>query len=165
MRMPVVDGFKATRRIRETNDGKNVVILALTASVLDEERDHILAEGCNDFLRKPFRELDLYDAMAKHLGIRFIYKEDLPEAKIVNPIEDRRQFDNQDVDTSTAKDIFYKDLWQATIEADLEAINDAIDSIRSENPHLAGVLTELADNFEHDAMLDMLHQMITGASE
>jgi CheY-like chemotaxis protein len=74
MRMPVMDGYEATRRIKATPQGQQTVIIALTASALEEDRAVILAEGCDDYIRKPFREKDLFEALTKHLGVRFAYE-------------------------------------------------------------------------------------------
>jgi two-component system sensor histidine kinase/response regulator len=58
--MPVMDGFEATRRIRERQDGKqDVPIIAVTASGTGGERAKCLASGMNDFLLKPFRREEL----------------------------------------------------------------------------------------------------------
>ena len=48
MRMPVMDGYAATRKIRELPGGGEVKIVAVTASVLAEHREPILAAGCDD---------------------------------------------------------------------------------------------------------------------
>jgi CheY-like chemotaxis protein len=53
MRMPVLDGYQATRRIRGLPGGDAVKIIALTASAFQEERDAILAAGCDEMVRKP----------------------------------------------------------------------------------------------------------------
>jgi CheY-like chemotaxis protein len=74
MRMPVMDGYEATRRIKATPQGQHTVIIALTASALEEDRAVILAEGCDDYIRKPFREKDLFEALTRHLGVRFAYE-------------------------------------------------------------------------------------------
>ena len=78
IRMPVLDGMAATRRIRTAADGAKVRIVALTAHALEEERLEILEAGCNDFIRKPYREGEIFDALTQHLDIRFHYAE--PEA-------------------------------------------------------------------------------------
>jgi two-component system sensor histidine kinase/response regulator len=75
MRMPVMDGYEATKRIKSTLQGQATVIIALTASAFEEDRHLVLSAGCNDFLRKPFREEVLWEKMAHHLGVRYLYGE------------------------------------------------------------------------------------------
>ena len=61
-RMPVMDGLEATRRIRELPGGKEVKIVAVTASAFMEQRDEILKAGMDDFLRKPYRSTKYMNA-------------------------------------------------------------------------------------------------------
>ena len=75
IRMPVMDGLEATRRIRACKGGSEVRIVALTAHALEEERLEILKAGCDDFVRKPYRESEIFDALSKHLQVRFRYAE------------------------------------------------------------------------------------------
>jgi CheY-like chemotaxis protein len=49
--MPVMDGYEATQKIREFN--KDVIIIAQTAHVLENDREKALAAGCNDYISKP----------------------------------------------------------------------------------------------------------------
>jgi signal transduction histidine kinase len=74
-RMPVMDGLEATRRIKAMTGGKETVIVALTASVLMEQKNEVLAAGSDGFLRKPYRTEEIFDCMAKHLGVRYVYEE------------------------------------------------------------------------------------------
>ncbi|MFM7577683.1 MAG: response regulator, partial [Microcystaceae cyanobacterium] len=73
MRMPIMDGYEASQRIKSTLQGQATVIIALTASAFEEDRALVLSAGCDDFLRKPFREETLWQKMAEHLGIQFCY--------------------------------------------------------------------------------------------
>ncbi|WP_273702921.1 hybrid sensor histidine kinase/response regulator, partial [Candidatus Accumulibacter vicinus] len=72
MRMPGMDGREATRRIKAAASGNETKIIALTASSFEEERKEILDAGCDDFLRKPFRDSELLAMMAGHLGVRYL---------------------------------------------------------------------------------------------
>jgi CheY-like chemotaxis protein/nitrogen-specific signal transduction histidine kinase len=76
IRMPVMDGQEATRRIKAGDAGAQTRIVAITAHALEEERKEILAAGCDDFIRKPYAEAELMDALARHLGVHFIYEEE-----------------------------------------------------------------------------------------
>ncbi len=75
IRMPEMNGFEATRAIKHSTNGHQTVIIALTASAFAEERTQIIAAGCDDFVGKPFRDTEIFEHMAKHLGVRYIYQE------------------------------------------------------------------------------------------
>jgi CheY-like chemotaxis protein len=55
LRMPVMDGYEATRRIKADPEGRKTVVVALTASAFAEDRQRVQAAGCDDFVSKPFR--------------------------------------------------------------------------------------------------------------
>lgn len=63
--MPVMDGLSATRiiRDRERAEGKHVPIIALTAGATVEDRENSIAAGMNDFVSKPFRSEELFQAV------------------------------------------------------------------------------------------------------
>src|ERR671933_631213 len=75
MRMPVMDGYEATKQIKSTTKGQATAVIALTASTLEEERGVVTSAGCDDFLRKPFREADIFEMMNKHIGVCYVYDE------------------------------------------------------------------------------------------
>ncbi|MEJ2416544.1 MAG: two-component regulator propeller domain-containing protein [Exilibacterium sp.] len=74
-RMPVMDGLEATQYIRELPQGKEVKIIALTASAFQEERNEMLEGGMDDYLRKPYRADEIYTCLSKHLGVKYLYKD------------------------------------------------------------------------------------------
>lgn len=84
MRMPVMDGYEATRQIRyleaqtsQSTDGsqrapadpETTKIIALTASAFADDRLRIVEAGCNDVVHKPYRINTLYEAIAHHLNV------------------------------------------------------------------------------------------------
>lgn len=75
MRMPVLNGYEATKHIKSYLQGQATAIVALTASILEEEKAIALAAGCDDFVRKPFREEVIWEKMAQYLGVRYIYEQ------------------------------------------------------------------------------------------
>ena len=74
--MPVMDGFTAAARIREaeaqSGTGRRVPIIALTANVMNEDREQCLAAGMDAHLGKPIVPSQLIDCLERHLGGRKI---------------------------------------------------------------------------------------------
>ncbi len=66
--MPGMDGFEATRLIRQQSNGANLPIIALTANAMTGDRELCLASGMNDFLAKPVRQEELRTCLEKWLS-------------------------------------------------------------------------------------------------
>jgi PAS domain S-box-containing protein len=73
--MPKIDGFDATRNIRQSGHLPDVVIIALSASVFEHSRQQSLDAGCNDFLPKPVNTDQLFRTIEKHLNLEWEYQE------------------------------------------------------------------------------------------
>ncbi|MDM8549742.1 response regulator [Desulfobacterales bacterium HSG2] len=156
MRMPVMDGYEAAKRIKATIRGQATAIIALTASTFEEERKVVLSTGCDDFLRKPFREAEIFDMMKKHLGIRYVYDEDRPPAspQSENGMETKR------IPAALAavpSDLTAK-LEHATIRANMDMVCGIIEEIRSHDDALGGVLASMADEFEYTKILRLIQE-------
>jgi signal transduction histidine kinase/DNA-binding NarL/FixJ family response regulator len=162
MRMPVVDGYEATRRIKATTRGQATVIVALTASALEEDRLVILSEGCDAYIRKPFREHELFDVLAKHLGVRYIYAEEAAVEPAGGLPTAQEQASLRSLASMPAD--WRKRLRRATVIGDLEQIGAAIDATGDSELEpeqatiLANTLRDLAGEFEHDRILALIDQ-------
>ncbi|MBK7029248.1 MAG: response regulator [Bacteroidales bacterium] len=81
MRMPVMDGYEATRLIKGTEKGKRTSIVALTASAFEDERKKMESLGMQGYIRKPFRKSELFSTMGKILDIEYLYEDEIPTSK------------------------------------------------------------------------------------
>ena len=170
LRMPVMDGYEATKQIKEGNhrgiapteneDFVGVVppclpqtaIIAITASNFEEEKAVILSTGCDDFIRKPFREANIFDALHKHIGVRFIYEE----------LNAAPSFPENEVNVLT-KAAFSElppelvaNLQQAISNLDLEQMQIAIGQIREINQPLARAIATCIKNFQYEQLLNLI---------
>ena len=68
IQMPVMNGFEATRQIREFN--KDVVIIAQTASGLREDKERLIGVGCNEYISKPIKKNKLLTLIHNQLGTK-----------------------------------------------------------------------------------------------
>tara|TARA_R110001583_G_scaffold16155_1_gene65604 strand:+ start:1955 stop:3985 length:2031 start_codon:yes stop_codon:yes gene_type:complete len=66
MKMPVMDGYEATRQIRKVN--KDVIIIAQTAYSLIGDRDKSIEAGCNDYITKPIFKDKLFNLIHKYFN-------------------------------------------------------------------------------------------------
>ncbi|MEX6666447.1 response regulator [Pseudomonas sp. W2-17] len=69
-RLPVMDGYEATRRIRMLPGLATLPIIALTANAQHGDRDICLQAGMNDYLAKPFKRTDLQQVLQRWLTIK-----------------------------------------------------------------------------------------------
>jgi CheY-like chemotaxis protein len=75
LRMPVMDGREATRRIKSVPKGKETAVIVLTASSFEDGRKDMNAIGVDGYIRKPFRESELFEGLARCLNIKYVYAE------------------------------------------------------------------------------------------
>ena len=66
--MPVMDGYTATRKIREDKRFKDLPIIAMTANVMAGDKEKSIEAGMNDHIGKPIRVQELFQAMDKWIG-------------------------------------------------------------------------------------------------
>jgi PAS domain S-box-containing protein len=160
IQMPFMDGLEVTRRIKTSPEGENTIVIALTASAFEEDRVKILSAGCDDFVRKPYHPNKIYNILAKHLGIRFVYEQDQTEGGLVLPFGQTEAAQDALSLSSIEElpELWWDDLKQATIKADLTEVLSIIDQARKLNPELASVLTELANNFEYTKLLKVIEE-------
>jgi two-component system sensor histidine kinase/response regulator len=158
MRMPVLDGHQATRRIKAQPQGQGTIIVALTATAFEEDRQRILLNGCDDFVRKPFRRSEIHEALARHLHLRFVYEEEQPQPTAPRPSV-AVAFSEEWLRAPSLPKSWVSEMRQAVIQADLDHILALVDRIQARNPDLAVVLTELAGNFDYNGIRALLERM------
>ena len=154
MRMPVMDGYEATRAIKAADRDGQTKVISVSASTLESEQEAILAAVCDEYIAKPFRESDIFGAMEKHLGVRWVYEDAPgPEGEKVS-----EEWDDWQSLFSAIPAPLQKKLKDALLRAHMGAIDLAIVQIAEHAPRLAMKLREWAHEFEYEAILSLIKE-------
>ena len=156
LRMPVMDGYEATRQIKAKPECQNTVIIALTASALQEEEQAVFDAGFDDILHKPFQAADLFEKMAVHLGVRYLYETSEPQA---NSSSQRQKFLTPD-ELNVMSLEWVQHLYQAAVRGDDAWMNELVSQIPTSHAELATALTALIEDFRFDTILNLTEGLI-----
>ncbi|MEG4121068.1 GAF domain-containing protein [Microcoleus sp. N9_B4] len=161
MQMPVMDGYEATRKIKAHPLGKQTVIVALTASAFEEERQTILGAGCDDFMRKPFEAKILFAKMEELLGVRYIYEESV-DAPLENESEISGLTSNQSVESQLCQMPleWVEKISHAAHECCDDKIVKLIEEMPSQFALAAQYLTTLVQDFLFDDIIEIAQSAV-----
>ena len=155
IRLPVMNGKDATRQIRKLDSGRNTKIVALTAHALEEERREILEAGCDDFIRKPFRESEILEALEKHLSVRFEYSNE-PETQ--PPASEKNHLDIEHF-SALNPDLIYQ-LHEATLLLDMKKCLEISNKIGEVNKITGTRLLCMINNLQYREILEITGQLV-----
>ncbi|MEL6441121.1 MAG: response regulator [Cyanobacteria bacterium J06621_8] len=151
IQMPVMNGYQATKNIRSHPHGKDTTIIALTASAFDEEKEEILAVGCDDYVSKPFREEIIWEKITKYLNTHFIYED--------NDLSIDLDLDQNFILDASALQImpdeWITNLAQASLELNDVLIVELLEQIPDDNQLLTKALKNILDDFDYGLILDL----------
>ena len=142
MRMPVMNGFEATQKIKSRTEGQSTAIIALTASALEKDKRRVLAAGCDDFVRKPFQQSTIFEKLSKYLGVRYIY-EDLPQA-----LPHSAELELTPDSLKVMPPEWTKQIYQAATRARANTILALLEQVPEEHATIINGLTTLVNNFQ-----------------
>jgi len=145
-----MDGHEAIRRIRAMPGGKEIKIIAVTASAMDENRQQLLKIGADDFISKPFREIELFHKIHTHLGVEYVYAEQLTAAAS----EEATELTPESL-AGWPSDLIHA-MREAVITADLDQLLSKIQEVEARDPRIARALRRLAEGFQYQTLLDLL---------
>jgi len=149
LRMPVMDGYEATKLIKSQEKGQSTVIIALTASIFEEEKTVALSAGCDDFIRKPFREKELLEKLAEHLGVQYVYEQIVsaaPPKPEINQIQLQQKL-------LVMSELWREKVTDAATQVDAELLFELINQIPLEHELLTLTLIDLVNNYRFDRII------------
>jgi signal transduction histidine kinase/DNA-binding NarL/FixJ family response regulator len=152
MTMPVMDGYTATRTIKATEEGKDTLIIAITASAFQEDKQRVMEAGADGYLSKPFKEAELFEIIHQKNGIVFLYDE--------HAEKDQESHVENDAQWQAAIAELPADLVRACRDAaenaDILWLVDLFNDISIYNPAVAQKLNELASRYAYEEITYLL---------
>jgi len=160
MRLPVMDGYETAKRIRAEEErqppARRCGIIALTASAFKEERAAVLAAGCDEFVRKPFKEEEIFALLQQYLGLQYLYAEEVNGSQ--SP--DAKPFVLNAAAFADLPAHLLEGLFEAANHADMELAQAMIDRIRPQNAPLADALAKFVGEYRFDVLLKVVQQAL-----
>ncbi|MEL6469429.1 MAG: response regulator [Cyanobacteria bacterium J06623_4] len=164
VRMPVLDGLEATRRIKqagqllETSTASVPKIVALSANSLATERKDAIAAGCDDFIRKPFTDSEIFASIGEQLGVRYRYDEPVildESSQASSTPEPLATPLNLTAVSALPADLLSR-LEAATLRLQWDDILQLIDVIREQDASLANSLHQVVHDFQYGQILESI---------
>lgn len=159
MQMPMMSGYEATQQIRAlemAHQLKQTKIIALTANAFHEYRQDCLANGCDDFVSKPFRREDLLVVLANHLGVRYLHAASAPSLpKAIAPNHHSLNPDEIMLLASLPSTLIAQ-LHTAAMQGNDVLCLDLINQIPPDQTLLRQTLTNWIDQYQFDTLITLL---------
>lgn len=152
LRMPEMDGYETLHRIHSTKKGAKIPIVALSASAFEDDQRKYNLSGLQGFVRKPYRENELFNTIGEILGIQYIYDDET----ICSPtrvLADEAETAGYIAELSSE---IITEVLDAIDIADLNKLIKLINSIQPDFPELAQYLMMLAKNYDYDHIRKIL---------
>lgn len=157
LRMPVMDGYEATRQIKSVGQTAPVII-AITGSVFKQDQTLAMAAGCDDFICKPFRTEVIFAKMAEYLGVRYTYGDPVSSETSGKIATSSPAITSEKLTANDLKGMpvdWVEHLHQAATRVDGQEIADLIAEIPLEQANLANYLTQLIENFSFEEIVKL----------
>jgi PAS domain S-box-containing protein len=152
LRMPVLDGYEAIRRIKATPQGQATAVIAVTASVFEEQQGQASEAGCDGLLHKPIEAAAVIEVLQQHLGLRLVRPADvqttheqasalaalLPEDLVCLPPD------------------LLADLEHAAVLGDVQGARDVIAHLQEIRPDIAAALLLLVERYAYPQLLSLI---------
>jgi response regulator RpfG family c-di-GMP phosphodiesterase len=153
MRMPVMDGYETTGQIKSTEKGKNIPVIAVSASLFEDEKAKAFSTDIQGYIRKPYRESELFSTIAAVLNIRYIYEED------ITAVFDDIFLNNINLvidEIAKLPEKLVSGMLDAVEMADFNLFEDLVKKISPGNENLVRHLLLHAGNFNHEYLQKVL---------
>jgi len=140
MRMPIMDGYEATRQIKALSD--EVVIIAVTASAFNDKKQAVFQAGCDDFISKPYKKEAIFSLLKKYLSLEYIVEN---EAELVEEVSNVAYLSKHSI--NQLEEALKTELKQAITCVDIQKIKKLLEQVSQQDSPLAEAIQQQIDSF------------------
>ena len=159
--MPVMNGMEAVKIIRETKEVRDVPIIAISASVLDMDKEKVRLSGCQEFIAKPVDADRLFDIIKQYLELEWVFEEVVPASEATRP---KTELEEKLIPPPTPE---LEVLYELTMFGDLKRVREKALELEESDIRYAPFVRRLCahvEEFEDEPILKLLDQFINHAS-
>ena len=149
--MPGMNGYEAIGRMRELPGGRELAVLAVTASGFADEQNLALAAGANGYVSKPVRQEPLLEEISRVTGVRYDYE---PAPSVNAAVPEPVALDPRALAKLPAEPLGRLD--QALHRGDIRQLRDIVGEIARDQAGLAAGIRMLVDAYDYDRLRILL---------
>jgi CheY-like chemotaxis protein len=146
MRMPIMDGYEATRRIKATAAGGAIPLIAVTASAFEDDFEQVMATGMYACLRKPFRTEELFEMLGKCLGLHYVFADDTADTSHIEAAPLTAE------SMAALPKLMIEAMRQAVEEGDMTRLTGLVAQVEKIDSATARGLQALADRYDYEKL-------------
>ncbi|OKH40017.1 histidine kinase [[Phormidium ambiguum] IAM M-71] len=157
IQMPIMNGYQATRQIKQLKLANVPKIVAITASAFAEQQKLCFASGCDDFVSKPFRREEILQILAQNLDIEYSYTTKVRESIDNIQPESNHTLDAQALSIMPAE--WITQLHNAVSRCDDTMSLKLIAQIPVEQTRLIETLTQLVEGYQFEQLMELTNSI------
>ncbi len=152
IKMPKLDGIEASRQIREFD--KNVVIIAVSASISEKDEKMLKEVGVNAYLVKPYQAYEVYDLLWRFFKLDYRYAE--------QKIDKQKSVDKKELETRLARldAALLQELKSKAVLLNAEDMQEVLEKIRQQDARLYYMLSEMSEQLNYAEIIDAVESAL-----
>ena len=153
MRMSVMDGYEATRMIREKENGSSVLIIGITASVFKDDLIKVKEAGADEVINKPFKFEELFNLLALIPNLKYIY--DLDDTNDSTSIDHTSL---EETIKNLSDDVFNK-MKTAIVQGNMVQLRKIAKTFENDSPEFTKEIISLARNYDYEKLYSLFNNI------
>jgi signal transduction histidine kinase/DNA-binding NarL/FixJ family response regulator len=160
IQMPEMGGMEAIQKIKSSPQGQQTKIITLTASAMEQQKQNILATGCDHLIIKPFRQQELLEKIEQHLDIQLVRQSDTKDTAESSFASDQTEISQEILENLPTMPVtWWQQLHEAAIVGDDSWVLQLLAQIPPESDSLSTTLANLAQNFQFEEIIDLVEKV------